>query len=304
MRLIGYLSNEAEARQFVDFLYSRKIESHTDPSSDGRWEVWILDDENIETARELLGRFSLSPDDPTFQQAAQAAAKRRQRDEKKQAPKRVRFVDGRTIFYTPPVPIGTLSLILIVISVVVTVMTNLGENDRRIQPFAITRYMADGQYGAPTTWLPEIRHGQIWRLFTPMFVHFGILHLFFNMLWLRDLGSMIEARKSSWMLLLLVLVFAGTSNVAQYMQSGHPMFGGMSGVVYGLFGYMWMQSKFNPASGLSLQPQTVTLMVAWFFLCLTGLMGPIANTAHAVGAVMGIAWGFLAAQAAAAMRRR
>jgi len=303
MRLIGYLSNEAEARQFADFLYSQRIESRMDPASDGRWEVWIIDDMNVETAKGLLGRFSLSPDDPTFRQAARAAAKQRQRDEKEQTPKRVRFMDGRTIFYTPPVPIGTLSIILIIISVVVAVVTNLGENHQRIQPIAITQYMADGQYIAPTTWLPEIRRGQIWRLFTPMFLHFGILHLFFNMLWLRDLGSMIEARKSPWMLLLLVLVFAGTSNVAQYLYSG-PIFGGMSGVVYGLLGYMWMQGKFNPASGLSLQPQTVTMMIVWFFLCLTGLVGHVANTAHAVGAVAGIIWGFLAAQLSVAARRR
>jgi len=70
MRLIGYLSNEAEARQFVDFLYSQRIESRTDPASDGRWEVWIIDDKNVDTAREQLSRFSLSPNDPIFQQAA------------------------------------------------------------------------------------------------------------------------------------------------------------------------------------------------------------------------------------------
>jgi GlpG protein len=136
-----------------------------------------------------------------------------------------------------------------------------------------------------------------------MFLHFNILHLLFNMLWLRDLGSMIEARKGSWMFLLLVLVLAGTSNVGQYLLSG-PMFGGMSGVVYGLLGYIWMQSKFNPASGLSLQPQTVTMMILWFVLCLTGMVGHIANTVHAVGLAGGIAWGFLEAQFALMKQRR
>ena len=134
-----------------------------------------------------------------------------------------------------------------------------------------------------------------------MFLHFGILHIAFNMLWLRDLGSMIEARKTSWLLLVMILVLAGTSNVAQYMVSG-PNFGGMSGVVYGLLGFIWMQGRFNPTSKLSLQPQTVTFMIAWFFLCLSGLMGPIGNTAHAVGLGVGVAWGFLDAHVRLAMR--
>ena len=135
-----------------------------------------------------------------------------------------------------------------------------------------------------------------------MFLHFGFLHIFFNMLWLRDLGSMIEARKSTWMLLLLVLVIAGTSNLAQYLVSG-PTFGGMSGVVYGLLGYIWMQGKFDPASKLSLEPQTVLFMIAWFFLCLFDLVGNVANTVHAVGLGVGIAWGFLAARLSVALRR-
>jgi GlpG protein len=135
-----------------------------------------------------------------------------------------------------------------------------------------------------------------------MFLHFHFLHLFFNMLWLRDLGSMIEARKSPWMLLLVVLVIAGASNLAQYLLSG-PNFGGMSGVVYGLLGYVWMQGKFDPASQLSLEPQTITLMIVWFFLCLSGLVGPVANTAHGVGLAVGVAWGFLAARRSVAMRR-
>jgi GlpG protein len=184
----------------------------------------------------------------------------------------------------------------------VTLFTNLGADERFVQILSITRYWHEGQYFQPSVALAEIRHGQIWRLFTPMFLHFSVLHIFFNMLWLRDLGSMIEARRSSWRLLLLVLVLAGTSNLAQYWWDG-PQFGGMSGVVYGLLGYVWMQGKFNPASRLALQPQTVTLMIVWFLLCFTGLVGNIANTAHAVGFGVGIAWGYLAARVAVALRR-
>jgi GlpG protein len=82
------------------------------------------------------------------------------------------------------------------------------------------------------------------------------------------------------------------------------MFGGMSGVVYGLLCYMWIQGKFNPAGDLSLNPQIVTFMIAWFFLCLTGLLRvDVANTAHAAGAVVGGVWGYLGARWATRYRR-
>jgi GlpG protein len=302
MRLIGHLENEAQARRFSDFLYTRGIAGHTDLAADGRWQIWVVEDTQVEAAMPLLAQFRESPDDPVFEQAAHTAERQRHREEEEQTPKRARMVDARTFFYSPPVPIGILSVVLIVISVVVAILTNLGKEERFTEPLSISQYRVEGGPIWSRT-PPEVRGGQVWRLFTPMFLHFSILHLLFNMLWLRDLGSMIEARKGSWMLLLLVLVLAGTSNVGQYLLSG-PMFGGMSGVVYGLLGYIWMQSKFNPASGLSLQPQTVTMMILWFVLCLTGMVGHIANTVHAVGLAGGIAWGFLEAQFALMKQRR
>ena len=303
MRPIGRLQDENQAKRVGDFLYAKGIENQVDPDLHGTWEIWVLDDVNIETAKQAFDEFTQNPDDPRFVETSRAAARKRKQDEQTQVGKRVRMIDGRTIFYSPPVPIGILSILLIVISVAVTLLAEFGKKDQFVQPFSITQYQVNGMYvhyGEPG--LPEIRHGQIWRLFTPMFLHFNFLHLFFNMLWLRDLGSMIEARKSSWMLLLLVLVIAGTSNVAQYLVSG-PNFGGMSGVVYGLLGYVWMQGRFDPASKLSLEPQTVLFMIVWFFLCLFGLVGNVANTVHGVGLAVGIAWGFLAARLSTATRR-
>jgi GlpG protein len=237
-----------------------------------------------------------------FSRTAYAAAQR-EREQVAEAPKRTRRIDARTIFYVPPVPLGAFSLALIAVSVAVTFFTDFGEVDHLSRILSISRSPAP--IGHQIHWdrlLPEVRRGEIWRLFTPMFLHFNVLHILFNMLWLRDLGSMIEARKGSWFFLLLTLVLAGTSNVGQYLWDG-PHFGGMSGVVYGLLGYIWMQGKFNPASKLSLEPQTVTLMIVWFFLCMTGLVGNIANMAHGVGLAVGVAWGFLDARRRVAFGR-
>jgi len=303
MRLIGQLENETQAQRFGDFLYGEGIEIHVEKNTRGDYELWVLNEDKIDAAATLFEAFSEDPDAPRFAEAAHEGAKQKRRDQKQEIPKRARIVDGRTLFYKPPVAYGVLTIALIVISVAVTLLTAMGANERPTALLSITHYAREGGYVVWDGGLPEVRHGQIWRLFTPMFLHFGIMHILFNMLWLRDLGSMIEARKSPWLLLVLVLAIAAVSNVAQYLVSG-PTFGGMSGVVYGLLGYVWMQGKFNPASGLALQRQTVTLMIIWFFLCLSGFMGNIANTAHAVGAIVGIAWGYLAARIATYHRLR
>lgn len=292
MRQIGRLEDETQARRFGDFLYSRKIENQVEPTAQGGWVLWVVDESHLEEAVGLFERFAARPDDPMFVQGAGHGARQRHRDEQAHTPKRARVVDARTAFYKPAIGYGALTIALIVISVVVTLVVLLGGNDRLRWLLSISEHFAMNQSAEH---LPEIRHGQIWRLFTPMFLHFGPLHIIFNMLWLRDLGSMIETRKGTWTLLALVLVISAISNLGQYFVSG-PSFGGMSGVVFGLLGYIWMQGKFDPASGLELHPQTVMLMIGWFFLGLTGMIGNIANTAHGVGAVVGIAWGFLAAQ--------
>ena len=71
------------------------------------------------------------------------------------------------------------------------------------------------------------------------------------------------------------------------------MFGGMSGVLYGLFGYLWMKGRFEPELGLALSPRLILLLIGWLFLCMTGVLGSVANTAHvaglAVGMVIGVA---------------
>ena len=67
----------------------------------------------------------------------------------------------------------------------------------------------------------------------------------------------------------------------------------MSGVVYGLLGYIWVKGKFDPASGLFLNSQTAVMMLVWFFLCLAKIIPNVANTVHAAGLIVGLAWGFI-----------
>jgi GlpG protein len=171
----------------------------------------------------------------------------------------------------------------------VAIFSKLGTNDEWLRVW----HISDPENPSPQ-FLGEVFHGQVWRLFTPIFIHYGLIHILFNMLWFYQLGSMIEARQSSLFLLAFIAVSAALSNSAQYYFDG-PGFGGMSGVVYALAGYIWIRGKYDRSSGLFLSTQNVAILVVWLVICYTGAVGPIANAVHLTGLITGMAWGAAAA---------
>jgi len=134
---------------------------------------------------------------------------------------------------------------------------------------------------------------QPWRAVTPIFLHFGWLHIVFNGLWTWDLGARIEKRAGWTTLGLLVLLAALGSNWLQFQFSGPSLFGGMSGVVYALLTFCWILQHWWPESGIDIPWGIYLLMLGWLVLCMTGLIellgfGAIANAAHVGGCVVGL----------------
>lgn len=180
---------------------------------------------------------------------------------------------------------------LIVVSLYVAFISRLGQNIEALQPYFISWYVDQG--------LVEVRDGQVWRLITPIFIHFGLMHLAFNLTMTWQLGELIERRFGPIRFSGLVLVLALISNLAQFYTSG-PAFGGLSGVLYGLFGYFWIASKLNPYFGYQINPGAVKMLLIWFILCwfnFFGLLGNInvANMAHTGGLVTGMLLAYLGA---------
>ena len=134
--------------------------------------------------------------------------------------------------------------------------------------------------------------GQYWRLLTPVFLHFGWLHIAFNSLWLWELGALIEQRLGSRFLLLLGVGSGMGSNIAQYLYTGPSLFGGMSGVVYALLGFCWVYNSLLPQRGLGVPRGIVAFMIGWLVFCMLGAtemlgFGSIANAAHVGGLLLG-----------------
>ena len=289
MRLIGHLSSEASATRFNDFLRLNGITCEVEREPDG-WAVWIHSEDELERARQWLEQFRLRPQDTLFHSDPAKLRELRERETCATSEANGRVLGRSEVFRESA---GWLTVSLVSVCLCITGIAWAGYEGRIHEWLFLARFTEDGTQYLPG--LQEIRHGEWWRLFTPVLVHLNVTHLVFNMMGLYFFGNFLETRIGTGRMAALILLLAVASNLAQYYFKG-PNFCGFSGVLYGLFGYAWIRGRFDPASGLEVNPQTVYIMLAWFGLCFTGLLGPIANAAHGSGLLLGAVWGIAAAK--------
>src|SRR5262249_9751338 len=158
--------------------------------------------------------------------------------EKAQQRRQRQFVDVRTSWGQPQQWKTPLTIILMVMSFVISIGANsigFGGQERkqvvgwftyipplqsqRFQRFWDERVSIDGSQTEIVIrfWLDTLRRGEVWRLITPMFIHWSFFHLLFNMFWLKDLGGAIELRRGTWRLLALVLLSALIPFFAEFL---------------------------------------------------------------------------------------
>jgi GlpG protein len=303
MRQIGTLPDADAARALADYLFTLKIETRLDQDANG-WAVWVCDEDRVDQARQLLAEYAADPKNERYRAAMRAVAA--QRAEERAAESEDSTSDAERPGAQRPAP-PRLTLALVFVCVGVAVLTNFGSLDQHEQPDEIVQRLSIASYRilmvngkSMTEWhgLKEVERGEVWRLLTPIFLHFGIIHLLFNVLMLGSLAGPIEQLRGPWRLAILVVVIGVGSNLAQYIATwmliwGYPLgagprFGGMSGVLYGLFGYVWIKARLEPELGFVMPSSMVVMMGCWFLLCMTGLVGPIANVAHGAGFVLGV----------------
>ncbi len=287
MRRIVEFGTENHALRFWSFLKQEGIESSlekVDGDKKGHCEIWVADEDQVGLALTCLNEFNSNPDDPKYSSVPRKEIK--EASGTQSSKRRFREFNLRDKWQSTERSPGTITLSLIITCVAVFLLSGMGKNTELVGGFFISEKV-DGQ-------LSELFSGEIWRVFTPIFLHFNFLHILFNMFWLNDLGGQIEKRKGPKFFISFILILALVSNLTQFVLSG-PAFGGMSGVVYGLFGYVWVKTRLDPADGFRLDPMIAMIMFGFFLLCFTGLFGGIANWAHAGGLTVGIVWGYASA---------
>jgi rhomboid protease GluP len=115
-----------------------------------------------------------------------------------------------------------------------------------VDPFNPQREMvvALGANHAPLT-----LHGQWWRLFSSMFLHYGVIHIAMNMLCLYQ-GRIVERLYGSVGFAVIYLVAGIVGSIASVARAAAPS-AGASGAVFGVFGafaaFVWLRrDRMNP----------------------------------------------------------
>lgn len=179
---------------------------------------------------------------------------------------------------------------LIFISLVVAFLTSLGSN---VYAFSFMFYPLISSESIMELLGDITTITTAARTISPMFLHFGELHLVFNMLWLWYFGKQLEATGSAWSFIAIILITSFVSNTAQYLAIDYNNFGGMSGVVYGLLGYAWIIHVFLPQRHLLINNSMFVFFVIALVLMELVASSWIATAAHLGGLASGLVIGLL-----------
>jgi membrane associated rhomboid family serine protease len=140
-----------------------------------------------------------------------------------------------------------------------------------------------------------VADGDVWRLFTAMFLHFNLMHILFNAWALWIFGAMVERDFGTTRFVLIYLITGLLASVTSYAFGPENIVGvGASGAIFGVFGafvaYNYRRRHLALASA-NLRWATTLLLINVVFAF---SFGSIDWRAHLGGFVAGVAAGLLA----------
>lgn len=265
MHLVTF-SNPRLAQAFVDYMATQRIMLKVQPISEHEIALYYDIEADLPHIQSELAQFLAHPDDPRYCAASWETGHTLPMD-------KVAMAWRLPSWSSLKQQVGMLTLSVTAL----TILMFIGESI-----FGVRESLA--WFGFP---YESAEYVQIWRWITPILIHFSLLHIIMNLFWWWYLGSMVEKHLSTWKLLEITLLSGIISNYCESVISG-PNFGGLSGVVYALMGYVWLMGIKRPKLGMSLPSAMLVLAVIWLFAGFTGYLGPIANGAHLAGLLVGL----------------
>ncbi|ETV90797.1 hypothetical protein H310_14466 [Aphanomyces invadans] len=185
-------------------------------------------------------------------------------------------------------------LFMIFVNVIVFVV-EIGENgwafeDMKLNPLLGPTATVLLQMGAQRTDL--IFDGEWWRLLTAMFLHAGLLHLFFNMLGLYQLGVELENSFDRRRIVFIYFSSGVVGAICSAVFVPDVVGVGASGAIFGLFGATFAEFILNWALYANRLCHMTNLIVVAVVNLAIGLLPYVNNFAHLSGFITGLGMGF------------
>jgi len=141
-----------------------------------------------------------------------------------------------------------------------------------------------------------VAQGQVWRIFTAMFLHFNLIHIGLNMISLFLIGAAVEVFYGKWRYLVIYLLSGIAGGIATYFLSAPDTVAvGASGAIFGVFGALGVFYIVNRRALGRYGSGAITNWIFWLSLNLVfGFSVPgIGIVDHIGGLVAGIVIGAL-----------
>ncbi|ENM5903052.1 rhomboid family intramembrane serine protease GlpG [Vibrio mimicus] len=268
MQLLTTLNNPRAAQAFIDYMAAHQIDIQMMPDASGQFSLWVLHDQHVDVAQAELQAFLQNPYDRKYQAASWDVADQKRPQFHYASPNLLSLIKAKA---------GAFTLFIMALCITIFALQTFGAGDAI---FNALHFPAQ----ASQQW-------QIWRWVSHALLHFSVMHIAFNLLWWWQFGGDLEQRLGSLKLIKLFIVSAIISGAGQYWVEG-ANFGGLSGVVYALAGYLWVLGQRAPQLGLSIPRSLMGFMLIWLVLGFVQPFMAIANTAHLAGLISGVflAW--------------
>jgi membrane associated rhomboid family serine protease len=167
-------------------------------------------------------------------------------------------------------------------------------------------------FGTPDGGLGGIAAGQYWRIFTSMFLHFGLIHLAFNAYALWIFGGFMERELGRLRFLVVYLVTGLCAGAASYAwapliegnQLSITVSAGASGAIFGVFGAFVIYNYRRRGSALA-QARLRQAVILLLLNAAIGISVPAIDwRAHVGGFVAGLMAGYVVEGSGTLTRRR
>lgn len=266
---VGTLKIQSQAQLFVNFLEHQQIKACIKMSLSGHFDVYVYDESLQSRAKIELFKFVQEPKQ-AYKQAWNSGR------HFKQDTKLVSSFD----FYQR-LKLNSVTTLIEIICVVVYLVKLFNEN-AVIEILGL--FKGQDSFSDPSFYV---------HLFTPVFIHFSIMHIAFNLVMFEAFSRKIELLLGKVRYIVLFVLLAIVSNYLQYLfLPPQSVFGGMSGVVYGLIAYTAMLAL-NPRFTAFLNFPKGLLAISCIFIAFGFFMSGIANLCHLGGILLGIILGFV-----------